>query len=222
MLSPLQERVAALVTGIEDAKEFALAGGAALIIQGRISRQTRDLDFFGPAPAAVDRLLPRVETALTEEGLTVRRVLVNPGFARLEIGDGRDQTELDLAADARLLPMQPTTPAPTLSGEELGADKVLAIFSRAEARDFSDLLPLEEAYGLDQLLELASQKDLGFQPKYFVEMLERFNRFRREEFDIPDDQFALLQESVGRWRERALERSLELGRERGGGFDLGV
>ncbi|HZU73461.1 MAG TPA: hypothetical protein VE990_11895 [Acidimicrobiales bacterium] len=98
---------------------------------------------------------------------------------------------------------------------------MLAIFSRAEARDFSDLLPLEEAYGLDQLLELAGQKDLGFQPKYFGEMLERFNRFRREEFDIGDDEFARLKESIGRWRERALERSLERGRERGDGIDLG-
>lgn len=221
MLSPLQQRVAALVAGIEDASEFALAGGAALIVQGRISRQTRDLDFFGPAPAAVDRLLPLVEAELAEEGLAVRRVMVNPGFARLEIGDGRDQTELDLAADARLLPVQPTTPAPTLSGQELGADKVLAIFSRAEARDFSDLVPLEEAYGLDQLLELASQKDLGFQPKYFAEMLERFDRFRREEFDITDEQFARLKESVARWHERALERSRERSRERGDGLDLG-
>ena len=221
MLSPLQERVAALVAGIEDASEFALAGGAALIVQGRISRQTRDLDFFGPAPADVDRLLPRVEASLAEEGLTVRRVMVNPGFARLEIGDGRDRTELDLAADARLLPVQPTTPAPTLSGLELGADKVLAIFSRAEARDFSDLVPLEEAYGLDQLLDLAGQKDLGFQPQYFAEMLERFDRFRRAEFDISDEEFAHLKGSVGRWRERAMERSQQRGRDRGHGLDLG-
>lgn len=39
MLSPLQERVAALVAGMEDASELALAGGVALIVQGRISRQ---------------------------------------------------------------------------------------------------------------------------------------------------------------------------------------
>lgn len=224
MLSPLQERVAALVAGLTDARDFALAGGAALIVQGIINRQTRDLDFFGPAPAAVDRLLPRVEAALAAEGLTVRRVMVNPGFARLDIGDGRDRTELDLAADARLLPVEPTTPAPSLSGPELGADKVLAIFSRAEARDFSDLLPLEQAYGLDRLLELAAQKDLGFRPPYFAEMLERFERFRREEFDIPDDQFAQLKESLVRWREQALERSRERhqGKEREQGLDLGM
>ena len=221
MLSPLQERVAALVAGIEDANEFALAGGAALIVQGMINRRTRDLDFFGPGPAAVDRLVPLVEAALAEEGLTVRRITVNPGFARLEIGDGRDLTELDLAADARLLPVQPTTPAPTLSGPELGADKVLALFSRAEARDFSDLLALEETYNLDQLLDLAGQKDLGFRPRYFAEMLDRFDRFRREEFDIPDEQFARLKEAVGRWREHALERSRDRTRGRGDGLDVG-
>jgi hypothetical protein len=52
-------------------------------------------------------------------------------------------------------------------------------------------------------------------------MLGRFDRFRREEFDITDQQFARLKESVARWHERALERSRERGRDRGDGLDLG-
>jgi integrase len=51
MLSPFQERVAEIIADLDEAKEFALAGGAALISRGDVDRQTRDLDFFGPTPA---------------------------------------------------------------------------------------------------------------------------------------------------------------------------
>ena len=64
MLTPLQERVASIVAGLAEAEDFALAGGAALIVRGEIERQTRDLDFFGLAPEAVDRLVPALDRAL--------------------------------------------------------------------------------------------------------------------------------------------------------------
>ncbi len=54
MLSPLQEQVAQIIDGLEEAEGFALAGGAALIARGDVRRQTRDLDFFGPTTDAVD------------------------------------------------------------------------------------------------------------------------------------------------------------------------
>jgi hypothetical protein len=58
VLSPLQEQVAAIIAGLDEAKDFALAGGAALIARGEIERRTRDLDFFGLTGDAVDRLVP--------------------------------------------------------------------------------------------------------------------------------------------------------------------
>jgi phospholipase C len=58
MLTPLQEEVAAVIAALEEAKDFALAGGAALIMREQIERGTRDLDFFGLSAAAVDRLVP--------------------------------------------------------------------------------------------------------------------------------------------------------------------
>ena len=63
MLSPLQEQVAKIIAGLEEATDFALAGGAALISRGDVERQTKDLDFFGLTTEAVDRLLPAVERA---------------------------------------------------------------------------------------------------------------------------------------------------------------
>jgi ribosomal protein S18 acetylase RimI-like enzyme len=117
VLSPLQLEIAAIVADLEEAHDFALAGGAALILRGEVDRQTRDLDFFGLTPEAVDRLAPAVEHALQHAGLAVSSVRRNPGFARLLIQRGEERTELDLGADARLFPLESTRPAPTLSGE---------------------------------------------------------------------------------------------------------
>jgi hypothetical protein len=75
VLSPLQEQVAEIVAGLEEAEDFALAGGAALIARGDVQRQTRDLDFFGLAGDAVDRLLPAAERALLDAPGVVTRLV---------------------------------------------------------------------------------------------------------------------------------------------------
>jgi hypothetical protein len=177
-----------------------------------VQRRTRDLDFFGLTPAAVDRLVPAVERALREAGFAVQHIQENPGFARLVVESGDDRTEVDLAADARLFPAEPGRPAPTLSGEELAVDKVLAVFGRAEARDFIDLMAVEGRYGLGRLCELAVEKDRGFTPAMFAGMLGQFGRLRRQEFEIDDTGYERLTREVERWREHAigLDRQPEL------------
>lgn len=207
MLTSLQERVARIVGGLEEADEFALAGGAALIARGDIDRRTRDLDYFGPSQALVDALVPAVRSALEADGLIVREVQAAPGFARLEVTSDAETVELDLGTDARLFPTEIGRLGAVLSGEELAVDKVLAIFGRAEARDFYDLAAVEPHYGLERLFALAAEKDRGFSPDVFAEMLLRFERLRREEFDVADGEFAMLRGTVIEWRERALALS---------------
>lgn len=131
MLSPLQQRVAEIIAGLDEARDFALAGGGAMIVRGDIERQTRDLDFFGPTANAVDQLVPAVDRALQAAGYTVCHSQESHGFARLIVESDKDRTELDLGADARLFPVDPGSLAPLLSGEELAVDKVLAVFGRA-------------------------------------------------------------------------------------------
>ena len=205
MLGPLQKQVAEIIAGLDEATDFALAGGGALIVRGDVQRQTRDLDFFGLTADAVDQLVPAVDRALQEAGLTVRHVQESHGFARLIIESEDDRTELDLGTDARLFPAEPGSPAPVLSGQELAVDKVLAIFGRAEARDFADLMAIEPRYGLDQLSQLAAEKDRGFLPSVFADMLNQFSRLRREEFELDNAGYEQLSQTVERWHEHAIE-----------------
>ena len=112
--------------------------------------------------------------------------------------------------------MEPGRLAPTLTGEELAVDKVLAVFGRAEARDFVDLMALEPRYGLDRLCQLAAEKDRGFTPALFAEMLDRFPRLRQEEFGIDAQEYEQLAREIVGWRKRAvaLSHSRELGQQR--------
>ncbi len=167
VLTPLQQRIATIIGGLPEADGFALAGGAALVARGDVDRRTLDLDFFGLSRSAVDQLVPAVEQALQDAGLQVERITDNHGYARLAVVDRTDRTEVDLAADARLFPVEQGPGYATLAGEELAVDKLLAVFGRAEARDFVDLMAVEHRYGLDHLMDLAAEKDRGFDPGGF-------------------------------------------------------
>jgi hypothetical protein len=143
--------VARLLHGLPEAEDFALAGGAALIVHGDVDRRTRDLDFFTVEPDAVDGLLPAFEAAVREAGLALTVRQRAHGFARLIVSDDIEQTGVDLATDARMFPPESSDLGLTLSAQELAVDKVLALFGRAEARDFVDLAALEPRFGLAHL-----------------------------------------------------------------------
>jgi hypothetical protein len=113
--------------------------------------------------------VPAVERALNEAGMDVRRVREGRGFFRLEVREYEEVTEVDLGADARLLPIERGEFGPILAGEELAVDKVLAVFGRAEARDFVDLSAVADRYGLVYLCQRALDKDRGFDPQVGLE-----------------------------------------------------
>ena len=222
MLTPFQERIAAIVAGLDEAEDFALAGGGALIVRGDVDRGTRDLDFFGLTIESVDRLAPAVERALTRVGMEIVTLQSNQGFVRLVASQGDERCEIDLAADARLFDIDTDPNIPTLTGEELAVDKVLAIFGRAEARDFVDLAAVAPKYDFERLCQLAAEKDRGFSPHVFGEMLYRFDRLQRREFEIDDDRFRQLGQTVHGWRDRARDLAQRQLLSRDGGDDLGL
>ena len=179
--------------------DLGLAGGAALIAWGIGDRTTRDLDFFAPRAETVDLLGPELERALRAEGLQVEVIRSSPGFVRVEIRDGDDTTELDLAWDYRMRALQRTEFGLTLDRDELAADKVLALYGRAEARDYVDVFRIRNFYSRERLCELAREKDRGFVENMFAESLARMQRRDRIEFDVDDATFARLRLEFDGW-----------------------
>ena len=191
--------------------------------RGDIDRRTRHLDFFGSSAvaAAVDRLVPAAERALLADGLAVERIVDHPGFTRLVVSGGSDQTEVDFGSDARLFGVEERLGIRLLSGEELAVDKLLALFGRAEARDFVDLWAVADRYGLDRLLSLAAEKDRGFDAKMFAQMLTRIDRLPRVAFPLDDSQDDKLRAAVDVWKELALGYVRDKERARGMRHDRG-
>ena len=91
---------------------------------------------------------------------------------------------MDLAADARIRPVDEGPLGPILSLEELAADKVLALFDRAQA---------------GRLCDLAREKDSGFSALVLLEMLGSFRRFAPGDFSLSADAYESLARSVEHW-----------------------
>jgi len=83
-----------------------------------------------------------------------------------------------------------------------------------------------DRYGLDRLLDLAAEKDSGFDANVFTEMLGRIDRLPRAAFPLDDLRYQELQVAVATWRDRALAhergRDAVRGSRRELGPDLGL
>ncbi|GEP39994.1 hypothetical protein NPS01_36570 [Nocardioides psychrotolerans] len=73
---------------------------------------------------------------------------------------------------------------PTLAPLELAGRKLLALFGRAEARDFADVYVLAQRFGKDDLLEQAQVLDAGFDPQVLAQMMGTLKRFAADEIPL--------------------------------------
>lgn len=209
MLTPLQERVARLFLALPEAERFALAGGAALVVRGEVARATEDLDFFAPDAEDVRLATAALRHALEPAGLVGEVVRSGPAFSRLVVTDRDGERVLvDLGYDQRMRAVEPTDVDPVLALDELGADKLLALFGRAEARDFVDVHALAQRLGVDRLLALAKEKDSGFDEYVLATMLDGISRLPRAEFDVDDPTYAKLTTFYRELRAHLVQRTL--------------
>ena len=218
VLLPFQQRIATSIGQSLKDSDFALAGGAALIMQGLVDRKTNDLDYFGTSTRVLTERLPLAIAQLQRDGLEVETRRQSDTFVRIVVRDGVNEVEVDFGLDGRLFPAVQGEFSPVLTAKELAVDKVLAVFGRAEARDFVDLDALQQHFDLAELFDLASQKDRGFDLKIFAEMTNRVERLDEEEFNLGHAAYRRLVTNVGIWRDRALD--VFRGRDRGRGIDL--
>ncbi len=82
----------------------------------------------------------------------------------------------------------------------LAGDKLLALFGRAEPRDFIDAHALAARIDLADLYRLASDKDPGFNLERLCEALGVFDHHPRQAFPITDADYDQLRHWVHQWR----------------------
>lgn len=179
-LSPLQ--IEALHAFFDRERRFFLTGGAALAGFHLGHRTTDDLDLFTTDDGAFEHgrfVLTDVASALSGR-LEIRQD--TPRFMRSVLSRGDDALVIDLVRD-----LQYQLHAGKLerdgilvdSADEILANKLTTIVSRAEERDLVDVFCLEQAgYRIEDALPAALAKDGGCTPATLAWLLS--------EVSIPD------------------------------------
>jgi hypothetical protein len=208
-LDPLHEHIARIAFALPEAGQVALAGGGAMLAHELVDRPTQDVDLFTPDPSEVIRLADALVVALGAEGAQVRVDRRGPGFTRLAVtvADGRSVV-VEVAHDARIREAVQLSFGRVLHPDEVAADKTLALFGRAAARDLVDVAALSERYTLHQLCELAAEKDAGFDRRVLADALAAaaaHSDAAFAELGLEPETVAALRADAARWRTQLLD-----------------
>jgi hypothetical protein len=162
-LTGFQVEVARLFFSLPEADGFLVAGGAGLIASHLIARPTQDLDLFTSRPTtSVTVATEAFLEALERQGYGTDVIQEGPSFVRLIVRKADQVVLVDVAIDSPPA-HRPTMTVlgPTLAPLELAGRKPLALFGRAEARDFADIYRLVARFGKDALIEQARTSTPG-------------------------------------------------------------
>lgn len=126
---------------------------------------------------------------------------MSDSFARLVVVAGDESVVVDLGVDSP--PEEPTTLTelgPTLTAHDLAARKTLALFGRAEARDFTDVYDLANVFTKDELVRLASAQDDGFDLVVLADMIGTVHRFTDDDLRLPSLDAKRVRDFFDAWR----------------------
>lgn len=200
-LTPLQIEVAQTFFDLDSSHGFVVAGGAALLARELISRPTEDLDLFTSRPtASVTRAKNALVDTLQQHGHEVSLIQDSPVFCRMVVAAAGAEVLVDLAIDSppHAAPTM-TVLGPTLAPAELAGRKLLALFGRAEARDFADVYLLAQRFGKEALLREAATLDAGFDSAVLAQMLGTLGRFADDEIPLSDDDLRAAKALFNNW-----------------------
>jgi hypothetical protein len=123
-----------------------------------------------------------------------------PAFCRMVVDRAGEEVLVDLAIDSppQSAPTM-TVLGPTLAPVELAGRKLLALFGRAEARDFADVYLLVQRFGKDALLKQAASLDAGFDRTVLAQMMGTLQRFADDEIPLGHDDIARAKAFFSAW-----------------------
>jgi hypothetical protein len=164
-LSPFQREL--LEAFFRRASAFYLTGGAALAGFYLGHRRTDDLDLF-TTEDALDSGERALQEAADELSASVERLQTSPDFRRRLVRRTGESLVVDLVRERVTAGQRAKIQRGTVrldSSEEILANKLCALLSRAELRDLVDVIALERAgLRIEEVLPDAMQKDGGLTP----------------------------------------------------------
>ncbi len=183
LLTPLQRIFSQAFATLPDQNQFFLTGGTALTEFYLGHRLSFDLDFFTSEEALVTPFSYQVTALMDVYPFQVEVIRRFATYVEFLITQDEESLKVDLALDS---PFRCVDPIESEYGvwvnpfEDLRVDKLLAYYGRAEPRDAVDLYFILQREPLALLLDLAAQKDPGFDLYWFSVALNRA-------VDFPDE-----------------------------------
>lgn len=182
----LQREITRAALGALRGTPFALAGYGAIREHGILDRPTQDVDLFTSEPDAAqfDSAVVAVLSELRALGHTVEEIRRAAQFARLHVTtiEGRF-VEIDMGVDSREAEAVALALGPVLALEDAVGNKVGALYSRAEARDYVDVDAIRVSGKFTDvgLVDAAHARDLGFEVPMFLTQLDRAQSLRPDQ-----------------------------------------
>ena len=183
ILSPIQKSILTSFSRLKDSTSFYLTGGTALAEFYLGHRHSYDLDLFTPEKGLILPFSRIVEDAFPKQGFSIKMVHRFESFVEFEVGTQEEKVRLQLALDSHLRFQQPNDSDIGIKVndfQDLIVDKFLAFFGRAEPRDAVDLFYILQNQSFEELMNLASEKDAGFDLYWLAISLKKTKDFPDE------------------------------------------
>lgn len=209
-MDPFHERLARIGLDAISDYGFCLAGGYAVEAHGFLERRSDDVDLFTTMDAERDfaTAVKAAVSAYRQSGLDVEIVVESETFARLQVSDPQtgQVSKVELGIDWRAHPPTQLPVGPVLHPDDAVANKIGALYSRGEVRDYIDIDAVLRSgrYTSESLLTLAADHDPGFNRDFFVQALAAVNRLPGSAFEpyhLTPPEAAALQDRLTSWAE---------------------
>lgn len=212
----IQRQTTKMILDVISVYGFALAGSGAIREHGLINRQTQDIDLFTSFDKAeegcFEDILKDIEKLFKESNYSYNKIRNESHFARYRLEKDGQEIELDIGIDYRKNEPVILDIGPVLDVEDAVMNKLTALYSRGEFRDFLDVYSILESkkYSFEELLVKAKEYDLGFTEEYFAMRLKEVSKINLDnvsEYGINESQLTAIKARLTKWADEILNKN---------------
>lgn len=175
LLTKLQEEVLKNFFTQPIGRSYFLTGGTALSGFYFYHRESIDLDLFTFETIEIEPVRQVFEAIATEARLSLDHRVATEGYHKFFLTGKNEELKIDLVKDQKVHfgDIKTFGKIRVDSIENIGSNKITAIFGRTEAKDFIDLyfILLNKLFSFQKLFQDAKKKDLGLSEFYLAHML---------------------------------------------------
>ncbi|MDP1743261.1 MAG: nucleotidyl transferase AbiEii/AbiGii toxin family protein [Candidatus Amesbacteria bacterium] len=175
ILLPHQVEILKLFFATSFAKPFFLTGGTALSAFYLAHRDSKDLDFFSLEKYDSQQLEVVISDIAQKMGCEIFTKVKSDTYNEIYLENVNWRQRIDIVKEQpkRFGEVVDIEGVRIDSLDNIGSNKITAIFGRLEIKDYIDLYSIitQTKYTFEELFELARQKDLGLTEFYFANVI---------------------------------------------------